>query len=797
MTPEPCEIRQTEDAITMENGFVRLSFDLTTPCVDELRCDPKGKRGYGPNVVYPSGKMGINKGICNEIVTRIGFGSSPGKLTPNYYMTAAKKSAKATILRDQIKEIKVEVSGIENTNPLTSKVISKETWVFTLKRGESAFKIEREEVFKRSARIRWDKLNAYIEGRVATAQGDIPYTFSGAELYPPGKSAVFSISTEEGKSVYGYGFKNYPSVGITAIEGASKIGYELGLFGTGRPRAVLNVFTIGGALEKPGALYFQGEFPIGRYGHYTSACHQVRPGDTYRSALLISLFGSEAPPVICPDYQLRGPNAPDLMKALNVCYAVNCYRAYQPWIREGFMWSGGRNGDYWDPDQGLFTMAMTAWGDPWETRYAVENLKMFLSFQLPSGDLPRVITPKGYSSPNSFWSRKDTLCPEAMAILQTYYIAKYLPENTSFLRATLPGCERAMGRILRDRTGKLVISASAFWFDSTKRAYKNTIANMWAVECLRMMSEMEDYIGEKEMALAHSEEMGDLKKAMVRPILEGGLWNPLTNHFVDWVDGSGKVHDRFALDCNFAAIAFEIATEEQLMMVMRQMKDNEDIIELMPTRNWIHPYELGTEIRILPARYENPAEVGRVAILDLWARKKLREGQKIFELIEKIAKQGLETIWLSERYKDGKPCAADDLSRFFYVRYYPEYGFVLPYITIYILYGLQADLDGGITIDPCVPQSWYRDGFGITKTIREGQRISYDYNEQGVAGWIDTETSLHLRVKVPPSLSKSKAKISVDWKRVEIIRRREMVEFSVPKGHHIWKCSSAIAPPSI
>jgi hypothetical protein len=165
-----------------------------------------------------------------------------------------------------------------------------------------------------------------------------------------------------------------------------------------------------------------------------------------------------------------------------------------------------------------------------------------------------------------------------------------LSGDKTWLKGQKEPCERALEWLLKrdsDRDGLVEMmndshkdGKSSDWIDVVWASWENAFVNAKLYYALTLWAEREEILGDAVKATRYRLAASRLKESFIKPVSQGGFWNPEKGWFVYWQDKDKSIHgDNLVTAVNFAAIAYGIATPEQRRIVLdgteaRMRKEN-------------------------------------------------------------------------------------------------------------------------------------------------------------------------------------------------------------------------------
>lgn len=172
-------------------------------------------------------------------------------------------------------------------------------------------------------------------------------------------------------------------------------------------------------------------------------------------------------------------------------------------------------------------------------------------------------------------------------------VAEYfdLAGDITWLKGQKEPCERALDWILArdtDHDGLVEMMTesckqrkSSDWLDVVWASWENAFVNAKLYHALALWSEREKILGDPAMAGKYRVAAEKLRESFVKPVNQGGFWNPDQGWFIYWRDKDDSLHgDNLVTPVNFAAVAYDLATPEQSKVVLRHaeaMMRNENL----------------------------------------------------------------------------------------------------------------------------------------------------------------------------------------------------------------------------
>ena len=151
--------------------------------------------------------------------------------------------------------------------------------------------------------------------------------------------------------------------------------------------------------------------------------------------------------------------------------------------------------------------------------------------------------------------------------------------DKAWLRGHKESCERALDWMLaRDLDGSGLMTMmtdshtqgkSSDWIDIVLACGKNALVNAEMYGALNLWADREEILGDKQHAARYWAAARKLKTAFVRPISQGGFWDPDKGWFAYWIEKDGSVHgDNLVTPVNFSAIAYGLCSDTQRKSIL-------------------------------------------------------------------------------------------------------------------------------------------------------------------------------------------------------------------------------------
>ncbi|MGN6265777.1 MAG: alpha-L-rhamnosidase-related protein [Ginsengibacter sp.] len=144
--------------------------------------------------------------------------------------------------------------------------------------------------------------------------------------------------------------------------------------------------------------------------------------------------------------------------------------------------------------------------------------------------------------------------------------------DKSWVKKQQQTCEKALDYLLkRDFNGNHLVEMmndshtqkrSSDWIDIIWASYENAFVNAKLYHALRLWSDVELQLGNKEKAAYYSNFADQLKISFNKSVHQGGFWDEAKGYYDYWRDKDGSVHgDNLVTPVNFMAIAYGICDD--------------------------------------------------------------------------------------------------------------------------------------------------------------------------------------------------------------------------------------------
>jgi len=409
----------------------------------------------------------------------------------------------------------------------------------------------------------------------------------------------------------------------------------------------------------------------------------------------------------------------------------NVMAAEKPQFYEGYF-SVCVDGKYHGGDDGI-TFPGLDWGQILEALLWLGQFPKVLAawnyvkqFVRDDGKVPFVISPRdaGRGQYEKNGARFEHWCPgnplQMLANVTMLQVADAICRHTcdkAWLRREAPLLQKVVRWVETAlMTKDYLIGGSGFYSERPIRYAYDGIAQCYTCETLRRVSTLFAWIDRPDFA-EHCRQTADGIASAFRRFFWTG------ERFAEYLHPErGAIAFHGYTDVDWAAIATVIADAEQTAILWPQLKNNYDFYyDNMPTGiatrpDAYEPWEWeGTDRNDLAA-------MGRVWYLEAWARARMCDADGLVDSLRRVAEYGKKRDWYwLERYYSP---ITGDVGIGYHIDTYLEYPANLIRIVNEFVLGIRLDLDGSITLNPCVTETMWQQGFGRILSL-PGRRIPF------------------------------------------------------------------------
>lgn len=151
--------------------------------------------------------------------------------------------------------------------------------------------------------------------------------------------------------------------------------------------------------------------------------------------------------------------------------------------------------------------------------------------------------------------------------------------DLAWLQSQKEPCERALNYLLsRDSNGNGLVEMisqnhtegkSSDWIDVVWASWENAFVNAKLYNALNLWSARETILGDTAKAAQYQVAADKLKATFIKPVAQGGFWDPTNGWFVYWRDKNGSIHgNNLVTPVNFAAVAYGLCDTNQQQQIL-------------------------------------------------------------------------------------------------------------------------------------------------------------------------------------------------------------------------------------
>ena len=324
--------------------------------------------------------------------------------------------------------------------------------------------------------------------------------------------------------------------------------------------------------------------------------------------------------------------------------------------------------------------------------------------------------------------------------------------DREWLRAKLASINLAANQLasLVDKDGE--VKGAGYYVERPARLDADGVAQCHAVDAFRRVGQLNRAVGEIRKALQF--------EALARRIRQRFItrfW--VKDRFAEYDHPErGLISSHGLTDVDWAAIALDVATPEQVRILWPRLKDEKRFYYGgMPTGIATRPETYEDWEFTVPDRHD-AAAMGRVWYLDAQARARMGDAEGLLQGIRKVGEVGRENgYYWRERYQpDGKGGVAAAGPNT-----YCEYPANLIRIIQRFLLGVDFALDGALVLAPTATEEFWRKGFGQTISWA-GRTLTYQMRTEWAGGTYAGAGPQELHLRLPRRNPVSRFQATID-----------------------------------
>jgi hypothetical protein len=678
-TPNPSTtvtLQRTADRVTLDNGYVRVGFDLAHPQIDLIQADFDGRSRYAANLAAagigdPLHRSGIVLERDDPDGAAHASSAGPG---PNLAVHVISDSTRLVIVR---------IDGIVD-DPASPAVTS--SWTISLAANERAFRLGTQTRALRAAQVADVHLAAYWSAP------DLNAWFDRGVVQMLNNPAGYFASTATLQRFYAVGSLGGGTVDVTATGGHQTL-----------LRSTCNIasaaFASGLGQELAGSYPVADQWSSAGWSAATPVT--LAPGQGWATTATVAANSMNFPdggPLITPK-----PNLPEAsLQAFETSVYATAAGMLDTYALLGEaapnlatparQYGDGRN--FYDPDTWMIASTLLYSGDPYLQQQARTLIEKSGSAILPSGQIPHhfngatptyvAISGATQTGPNIFWIEAALQYAKATG-------------DTGWLRTEMPTIEHALSFLTSryDPRLQLVNAPGPLWIDVFIRDNYTSDTNAFMVQLLRDVAGAERFLGDAGNATVHEAMASDIVTGMNTHLWAG-------DHYITQLNPDGTTRDFVDYDANLLAVAFGIAPPGRAKLVLARIDSGScthaGVSAGQPRPTWVSEKYYGPTDTYGGNTGDSAVTMGRIGWADGHARRAAGDLATFDNLILNPIQQQVDTAtWLPERYD----CSGDPA----HSPYYHEYPEMTVMLMREVRYGINLGL-GTVTIDPFGPSSF-------------------------------------------------------------------------------------------
>lgn len=344
--------------------------------------------------------------------------------------------------------------------------------------------------------------------------------------------------------------------------------------------------------------------------------------------------------------------------------------------------------------------------------------------------------------------------------------------DREWLEAQLPSVNRSAEHLGSLITSEGRVKGAGYYMEMPARIESDGVAQCHAVDAFRRAAAL-NRVAEDEAQARRYEALAE----RVRAFFVTRFWLEDKGQFAEyWHPERGFISAHGLTDTDWAAVALDVATPEQVAILWPKLVDEPDFhYGGMPTGISTRP-ETYEDWEFTHPRRHDLAAMGRVWHLEAQARTRMGDARGLLKGLQKVAELGrVNDYFWRERYQpDGRGgvIAAGPNT-------YCEYPANLIRVVQRFLFGVEMDLDGSLIISPTVIWDWWLEGFGQA-LIWRGRTLEYYMRANWIEGTYDGSGPQVLRVWLPGLAATDKIKATVNGKPGAAEIKEDLIVITLP-----------------
>ncbi|MGA2362293.1 MAG: hypothetical protein ABSG73_07505 [Candidatus Aminicenantales bacterium] len=326
--------------------------------------------------------------------------------------------------------------------------------------------------------------------------------------------------------------------------------------------------------------------------------------------------------------------------------------------------------------------------------------------------------------------------------------------DMNWLTAQLPTVNLAADHLasLVDDSG--AVRGAGYYVERPARIEHDGVAQGHAVDAFRRVAALNRVAGNAERAKKYENLAERIRRNFV-----SRFWVKEKEQFAEYDNPQhGLISSHGLTDVDWAAIALDVATPEQVAVLWPKLKND----------SGFYYGGMPTGIATRPENYEDwefthtdrhdLAAMGRVWFLDAQARSRMGDAEGLMRGIRRVCKEGTRNgYYWRERYQPDGRGGAKAVGP----NTYCEYPANLIRIVQRFLLGVNMGLDGSVVLAPTVTNDFWRQGFGQTLRWR-GRVLRYHMQSDRISGTYEGSGPQKLGVRFSPARPGTKVSALAD-----------------------------------
>ncbi|GMW03455.1 MAG: hypothetical protein AMXMBFR84_45890 [Candidatus Hydrogenedentota bacterium] len=316
------------------------------------------------------------------------------------------------------------------------------------------------------------------------------------------------------------------------------------------------------------------------------------------------------------------------------------------------------------------------------------------------------------------------------------------------------------------------VGGAGYYVERPSRVEYDGVTQGHAMDALQRLAALNALLGNTESSEKYRQLADRIQAAF-----QTHFW--AQDRFAEYIHPDrGAIATHGFTDTDWTAIATGIARQDQVQAIWPQLRNEARFrYNGMPTGIATHPekyesWEFSYDDRM------DLAAMGRVWYIECWARARMGDAEGLVESIQQVCKAGKDAgYYWRERYGAQGGYGAEK---------YCEYPANLIRVVNRFLLGVERNLDGSLSIAPCVPETYWKAGFGQALVWRSG-RLEFRFQDGQISGkYLGKEqVTIRARIAQPGSESTSFLTLNGEEKPPRVVDR--WIEFDLP--------GAQVAPP--